>query len=255
MIAGPLYMLEDVSNISILPAIRYSTGAPMVRVVALSLALAASIASSAGATQLVSVQGDVLVNKGDGLKRAASNLPLEPGAQVQVLEGSAQIQYGNGYVANLGPHQLAIVLLDPPEPDSKASYAVTGGYAYEAVAGVNDYRHSNHRRPFTLDSRLMVAASALATDNANHDRKSHKGSDGADLAKRLLASGYDYKVAAEIVETKESSLASLLDAWKKSAEGKRNMLLADATQMGFAWEYRENTESKFFWVLVVAAPR
>ena len=238
-----------------LPAVRYSTGALMLRVVALSLALAASIAPGAGAAQLVNVRGDVLVNKGDGLKPATNNLSLDPGAKVQVLEGSAQIAYGNGYVENLGPHQFAIVLADPPKPDSRASYAVTGGYAYEALAGVNDYRRSNHRRPLTLDSRLMVAASALATENAKHDRKSHSGPDGADLGKRLLASGYDYHVAAEIVETKESSLTKLLDAWKKSAEGKRNMLVADATQMGFAWEYRENTDSKFFWVLVVAAPR
>ena len=227
----------------------------MFRVVALSLALAASIAAGAGATQLVNVRGGVLVNKGEGLKPATGNVPLDPGAQVQVLEGSAQIAYGNGYVANLGPHQLAIVLAAPPEPGSKASYAVTGGYAYEAVAGVNDYRRSNHRAPLTLDSRLMVAASALATDIAKHDRKSHTGPDGADLGKRLQASGYDYRVAAEIVETKESSLTKLLDVWEKSAEAKRNMLVADATQMGIAREYRETTDSKFFWVLVVAAPR
>jgi uncharacterized protein YkwD len=227
----------------------------MFRVVALSLALAATIAPGAWATQVVNVRGDVLVNKGDGFKPATNNLPLEPGAQIQVLEGSAQVEYGNGYVASLGPHQLTIVLVDPPESGSGASYAVTGGYAYEAIAAVNDYRHSNHRQPLTLDGRLMVAASALATDNANHDRKSHAGSDGADLGKRLLASGYDYRVAAEMVETRESSLAKLFDSWKKSAEGKRNMLVPDVTQMGFAQEYRENTDSKFFWVLVVAAPR
>ncbi len=227
----------------------------MFRVAALSLALAASIAPGAGAAQLVNVRGDVLVNKGEGLKPATSNLPLDPGAQLQVLEGSARVAYGNGYVENLGPHQLAIVLADPPKPDSTASYAVTGGYAYEAVAGINDYRRSNRRRPLTLDSRLMVAASALATENANHDRKSHTGPDGADLGKRLQASGYDYRVAAEIVEIKESSLTKLLGAWEKSAEEKRNMLVADATQMGIAREYRDNTDSKYFWVLVVAAPR
>jgi uncharacterized protein YkwD len=227
----------------------------MFRAVALSLALAAAVAPGAWATQVVNVRGDVLVNKGDGFKPATNGVPLEPGTQIQVLEGSAQVEYGNGYVANLGPHQLTIVLVDPPESGSGASYAVTGGYAYDAIATVNDYRRSNHRQPLTLDGRLMVAASALATDNANHDRKSHAGSDGADLGKRLLASGYDYKVAAEMVETRESSLAKLFDDWKNSIEGKRNMLVPDATQMGFAQEYRENSDAKFFWVLVVAAPR
>ncbi len=227
----------------------------MFLVVALSLVLAASIVSNAGATQLVSVHGEVLVNKGDGLKPATSGLPLDPGAHIQVLEGSAQIKYDNGYVTSLGPHQLTIVLVDPPEAGSSASYAVTGGSAYEAAAILNSFRRSKHRRPLTLDSRLMVAASALATDNANHDRKSHEGPDGADLAKRLLASGYSYRVAAEIAETGQDSLAKLFDVWRESVGGRRNMLVPDATQLGFAQEYRANTKSKFFWVLVVAAPQ
>ncbi len=227
----------------------------MFRVVALSLPLAASIAVGAWATQLSNVQGDVLVNKGDGFTPARNNLPLVPGTRIQVLEGSAQVEYGNGYVASLGPHQMMIVLINPPEPGSRGSYVVTGGLIYEAAAALNNYRRSKHLQPLALDSRLMVAASALATDNANHDRKSHTGPDGADLAKRLQASGYDYRVAAEIVETGQNSFAKLFDAWQKNAEGSRNMLVPDATQMGFAQEYRSNTESKFFWVLIVAAPR
>ena len=67
--------------------------------------------------------------------------------------------------------------------------------------------------------------------------------------------GYSYRVAAEIVETGQDSLAKLFDVWRESVGGRRNLLVPDATQLGFAQEYRANTKSKFFWVLVVAAPQ
>ncbi len=226
----------------------------MFREVALSLALVVFAASSAGATRLANVQGDVLINKGDGFTPASNNLLLLPGNQIQVLEGSAQIVYDNGYVESMGPHQLAIVLIEPPAPGSTASYTLTGGRLYEAVALINSYRRSKHRQPLTLDSRLIAAASALAVNNANHDRKSHAGPNGADLVKRLEASGYNYRVAAEIVETGPRSPAELFNVWQKGADERRNMLLPDVTQMGFAQEYRSN-KNNFFWVLVVATPK
>jgi uncharacterized protein YkwD len=124
----------------------------------------------------------------------------------------------------------------------------------QALRLVNDYRRSNGLMPLTSDSRLARAAAALAADMAKHNRLSHTGPNGAGLAKRLKAAGYNFGLAAEKIGAGQSSLPELIESWKNDPSQSRNLLVPDATQMGIAYTYRPDTNYKTYWTLVVAAP-
>ncbi len=124
----------------------------------------------------------------------------------------------------------------------------------EALRLINDYRSAKGLHTLTLDPNATGAAAVLAKDMAAHDHMSHAGPDGADLGKRLTSAGYSYRVAAENVAVGQKTLAEVVEGWKKSPPHSRNILLAEATHMGIACEYKPDTKWKTFWTLVVAAP-
>ncbi len=124
----------------------------------------------------------------------------------------------------------------------------------EALRLINDYRAKKGLAALSIAPQATVAASSLAKDMAAHDHMSHFGPGGADVGKRLTAAGYSYRLAAENVGVGQKSLAEIIEGWKKSPPHSRNMLLADAKNMGIAYEYNPNTKYKYFWTLVVASP-
>jgi uncharacterized protein YkwD len=124
----------------------------------------------------------------------------------------------------------------------------------EALRLINDYRSSRGLAALTLDKNATGAAEILAKDMAKHDRMSHIGPNGADIGKRLSLAGYSYRVCAENVGVGQTSLAEVVEGWKKSAPHSRNMLLAEAKHMGIAYEYKPDTKYKTFWTLVLATP-
>jgi uncharacterized protein YkwD len=126
--------------------------------------------------------------------------------------------------------------------------------ASEALRLVNDYRKSKGLNPLTLDSNLTAAATALATEMAKHDRLSHTGPNGADLAKRLKAAGYPFVLAAENLGAGQRFLGDLIGKWKEEPAENQNLLLPGAKQMGIAYRYRPDTAMKTYWTFVIAAP-
>ena len=125
----------------------------------------------------------------------------------------------------------------------------------EALRLVNDYRASRGLQPLSLQSNLIVAASALSADMAKHDHESHSGPNGANLAKRLTAARYNFSLAAENVGAGQKSVTELIEEWKRIPLASRNMLLPDAKQMGIAYQYRADATLKTYWTLVIASPR
>jgi uncharacterized protein YkwD len=124
-----------------------------------------------------------------------------------------------------------------------------------ALQLINDYRAKKGLQPLTLDPKASAAADALAKDMAKHDRLSHVGPNGADVGKRLIAAGYSYRLAAENVGVGQTSLSAMIGGWEKSASHSKNMLLADAKNIGIGHEYKADTKFKNFWTLVIAAPQ
>ena len=118
---------------------------------------------------------------------------------------------------------------------------------------INAYRKQNGLKPLRLNASLTEAAKAHARDLAKWDRISHFGSDGSNPWDRVKRAGFNAKVAAENVGTGQATIAEVLKGWQTSPGHNKNLLLADADQMGIALVQDPKTEFKTFWALVVGA--
>lgn len=180
----------------------------------------------------------------------------EPVAKAAVLPQASpsQSQSGNGIWANFSSPPFNSGTPPVQAPQNSVAEAAPALDAGEALRLVNDYRSSKGLPPLALDSHATAAAEILVKDMASHDHMSHVGPNGANLQKRLTMAGYHYKVAAENVSVGQRSFTQIMAAWKQSAPHSRNMLLADAKNMGIAFEYKPDTKYKTYWTMVVAAP-
>ncbi len=118
---------------------------------------------------------------------------------------------------------------------------------------INAYRATKGLKPLKLNPALTDAAKAHSRDLAKWDRISHYGSDGSNPWDRVKRTGYNAKVAAENVGTGQASFDEVMKGWQDSAGHNKNLLLADATEMGIALVQDPKTEFKTFWTLVLGA--
>jgi uncharacterized protein YkwD len=118
---------------------------------------------------------------------------------------------------------------------------------------INAYRQSKGLKPLKLNAALTEAAKAHSRDLAKWDRISHYGSDGSNPWDRVKRTGYNAKVAAENVGTGQASLEEVMKGWQDSPGHNKNLLLADAADMGIALVQDPKTEFKTFWTLVVGS--
>ena len=118
---------------------------------------------------------------------------------------------------------------------------------------VNAYRKEKGLKPLRLSAALTEAAKAHSKDLAKWDRISHYGSDGSNPWDRVKRVGYNAKVAAENVGTGQASIDEVMKGWQASPGHNKNLLLADAQEMGIALVQDPRTEFKTFWTLVVGS--
>lgn len=118
---------------------------------------------------------------------------------------------------------------------------------------INGYRKSHGLKPLQLNAALTTAAKGHSRDLAKWDRISHFGSDGSNPWDRVKRSGYNAKLAAENVGTGQITFEEVLKGWKDSPGHNKNLLLADAEQMGIALVHEPKTEFKTFWTLVLGS--
>ena len=123
-----------------------------------------------------------------------------------------------------------------------------------ALRLVNEFRATKGLQPLSLEPRATQAAKLLAEYMAKHDHMSHYGQNGADVGARLTSFGYQYHLAAENIGAGQSTLKEIIEGWGKSLPHRKNMLLADAKDMGIALDYNPDSKYKSFWTLVIAAP-
>jgi uncharacterized protein YkwD len=119
---------------------------------------------------------------------------------------------------------------------------------------INQYRHENGLKPLKLNATLTEAAKGHSRDLAKWDRISHYGSDGSNPWDRVKRTGYKPRLAAENVGTGQASFKEVLKGWKDSPGHNKNLLLADAREMGLALVQDPKTEFKSFWTLVIGSP-
>ncbi len=118
---------------------------------------------------------------------------------------------------------------------------------------INAYRKQKGLRPLKLNTALTEAAKAHSKDLAKWDRISHYGSDGSNPWDRVKRAGYNAKVAAENVGTGQATIDEVMKGWQASPGHNKNLLLADAQEMGIALVQDPRTEFKTFWTLVVGS--
>ena len=118
---------------------------------------------------------------------------------------------------------------------------------------INQYRHDKGLKPLKLNAELSEAAKAHSRDLAKWDRISHYGSDGSNPWDRVKRAGYNAKVAAENVGTGQATIDEVMKGWQASPGHNKNLLLADAQEMGIALVQDPRTEFKTFWTLVVGS--
>lgn len=118
---------------------------------------------------------------------------------------------------------------------------------------INSYRKQHGLKPLRLNTALTEAAKAHSRDLAKWDRISHFGSDGSNPWDRVKRAGFNAKVAAENVGTGQVSIEEVLKGWQTSPGHNKNLLLAEADQMGIALVQDPKTEFKTFWTLVVGS--
>jgi len=119
---------------------------------------------------------------------------------------------------------------------------------------INQYRRDNKLKPVKLNAELTEAAKGHSRDLSKWDRISHYGSDGSNPWDRVKRTGYKARLAAENVGTGQIDFQEVMRGWKASPGHNKNLLLADASEMGLALIQDPKTEFKSFWTLVLASP-
>lgn len=123
------------------------------------------------------------------------------------------------------------------------------------VALTSRFRAANGLGPVTLDARLSRAAAEQALAMARHDDLSHSIGWGNALPARLAAVDYDWEVTAENIGMGYRTLQAAFDGWVGSAGHRANLLKPGVTQVGFGAAEAPASRFRFFWSMILAAPR
>jgi uncharacterized protein YkwD len=140
------------------------------------------------------------------------------------------------------------------EPSFYRNLAQPGAQLDEAAAAsmISGYRANNGLPAVTPDAELSRLAQAQAEVMAKRDKLEHAA--GKTFVKRLKASSYDAKTAAENIGAGYHTLAEAFSGWRDSPPHRTNMLLKGATRIGIAAVYTPRSKYKVYWALILAEP-
>lgn len=119
---------------------------------------------------------------------------------------------------------------------------------------VSSFRSQNGLGPVVVDSRLMQAAAAHALAMGGRDNISHRI--GGSLGARVTNAGYEWGAAAENLGAGYASLDAAMDAWRRSASHRGNLLNPQVTGIGVAAVATPpGSRHRSYWTLILAGPR
>ena len=108
------------------------------------------------------------------------------------------------------------------------------GTQFVLADALNDYRKANGAKALGYSKELERAALAHAQDMAKNGFRSHTGSDGSDVGKRVRRVGYKWCQLSENITWGRSSYAKAIAAWDASPGHKKNMLRKKSREYGVA---------------------
>lgn len=102
-----------------------------------------------------------------------------------------------------------------------------------------------------VDGALGATAGQHSQDLASRDVITHEGSDGSRFWDRAATSGYRGTARGENVAGGQPTPEEVVGAWVESDGHCMILLLADITDIGVGYVFRENTTYGHFWTMVV----
>jgi hypothetical protein len=184
----------------------------------LAVVFTCTIAPAIQAARLTEVEGNVLVNKGDGFWEVNNATPVSAGDRVLVRgKGTAKIDYGNGCVKKISANQTTVVTSKPvcdpapvaaqKQPVAKAAVSLKETPA--AAAAIGTGVPDNHLAIFGGVMAAATGAVLLASQGGDGDNDGEKGEKGDDKQVEAPAPAD----AALMVDTMMSTAAAVpLDA-------------------------------------------
>lgn len=208
-------------------------------------------------------QHSVTASLGDGSGDTASAIAETRKARQGALGGEPAERVA-GSRSTAAPKHQQLASLDDKAPRGSYDKSPPGALANRDFSStqlnpelardlINGYRKSHGLKPVQLNAALTLAAKGHSRDLAKWDRISHFGSDGSNPWDRVKRTGFNAKLAAENVGTGQITFDEVLKGWKDSPGHNKNLLLADAEQMGIALVHEPKTEFKTFWTLVLGS--
>ena len=146
-----------------------------------------------------------------------------------------------------------------PKPAPPASVKVSG-IEQKIIEATNAFRAENHLDPLKPSVRLIVIAQKHARNMARQDKfgdtdKNGHVLDGKSLSDRIQAGGYEFGRVAENVGyqlNKPDPADSMMEGWKTSPGHRRNLLLADVTEIGVG--AAQGKSGRWYFVQVFGRP-
>jgi uncharacterized protein YkwD len=123
-------------------------------------------------------------------------------------------------------------------------------HAAAAAQAISEYRRSRGLPPVQVDYALMKAAEHQARAMAQSNTFSHEA--GGDFAARLRSFGVRHRAAAENLSAGAADVGEVMRRWKASSGHNANLLLPQATRIGFVASEAPGTRFKRYWVLILA---
>lgn len=124
---------------------------------------------------------------------------------------------------------------------ARASNQMCGTTSYPAVA------------PLAWNTKLFNAAAGHSADMASQNYFSHTSLDGRTPGQRMTNAGYNWSSYGENIAMGQSSIASVMDTWMKSAGHCANIMNARLTEVAVACV--KNSSSRNYWTMDLGRPR
>ncbi len=119
-----------------------------------------------------------------------------------------------------------------------------------AARAVSEYRQARGLSAVRIDAALTKVAEHQAAAMASTGVFSHEA--GGEFTSRLRRFGVKHRTAAENLSAGAEDVDAVMRRWQASPGHNQNLLMREATRIGFAKATVPNGRFKRYWVLVLA---
>lgn len=127
----------------------------------------------------------------------------------------------------------------------------------QLIHHVNKVRLAHGLKPLAPEARLSAAAQIHSRVMATRDCFDHRCPEDGAMTDRLARAGYRYRLAAENIAAGMADPAEVVEGWMNSAGHRKNILLADAREVGAGYHLVKQDGGKHryrhYWTMTFGA--